>query len=160
MLDDLAAMPDRFAALFRELPRRHWHWLPKDWQGATDERFDAVGQACHLRDIEIDGYRVRFARTLAEDRPDLVSLDGHRLAEERDYAGDDPLAAIAAFRAARAETVARLRRLGTAEWARKATFAEYGEVTCRGLAHLLIGHDLQHLVWMRTLLAMAPDAAA
>jgi hypothetical protein len=158
MLHDLAAMPDRFEALFRELPRRHWHWLPGDWVGATDERFDAVGQACHLRDIEIDGYHVRFARTLSEDRPDLASLDGHRLAAERNYAGDDPLAAMAAFRVARTETVARLQGLASRDWERRATFAEYGEVSLRGLAHLLIGHDLQHLVWMRTLLAMAPAA--
>lgn len=156
MLDELAAMPDRFAALFRELPERHWHWLPRDWEGATDERFDAVGQACHLRDIEIDGYHLRFARALTEARPDLASLDGHALARERDYAGADPLAAIDAFRAARAQTVARLKALSPAEWERRATFAEYGEVSVRGLAHLLIGHDLQHLVWMRSLLAMAP----
>lgn len=156
MLDELSATPDRFAALLRELPERHWHWLPADWVGATDERFDAIGQACHLRDIEIDGYHARFARTLTEDRPELVSLDGHALARERAYADADPLAALAAFREGRAQTVARLRTLAPEDWERRATFAEYGEVSVRGLAHLLIGHDLQHLAWMRNLLAMAP----
>lgn len=153
MLDDLAAMPDRFEALFCQLPRRHWHWLPADWVGATDERFDAVGQACHLRDIEIDGYHVRFGRTLREDRPDLVSIDSYELAKERNYAVDDLAAALASFRRARRETVAMLQTARPDDWERTATFAEHGEVTLRGLAHILRSHDLQHLACLHWLLA-------
>jgi hypothetical protein len=43
---------------------------------SAGERLSALEQACHLRDIEIDGYQVRLRRTCQETRPLLVSLDG------------------------------------------------------------------------------------
>lgn len=127
--------------------------MPPTWDGIPGERFTALGQACHLRDIEIDGYHVRFGRTLREDRPDLLSLDSYELARERNYEADDSDAAIAAFRKARRETIAMLSMARAADWKRKATFAEYGEVTLRGLAHILRSHDLQHLACLHWLLA-------
>ena len=36
---------------------------------------------------------------------------------------------------------------------RRATFAEYGEVSLRGLAHILRSHDLQHLACLHWLMA-------
>jgi hypothetical protein len=39
------------------------------------------------------------------------------------------------------------------DWSRMATFAEYGEVTLSGLAHILRSHDLQHLACLHWLLA-------
>ena len=39
------------------------------------------------------------------------------------------------------------------DWHRPATFAEYGDVTLRGLAHILRSHDLQHLACLHWLLA-------
>lgn len=153
MLRELAAMPDEIEALIRHVPAERLDWTPASWEGIPGERFTALGQACHLRDIEIDGYHVRFARTLTEDRPNLVSIDSYALAARHDYAADDALRALVAFRNAREETVAMLEQLNPAEWRRRAVFAEYGEVTLRGLAHILRSHDLQHLACLHWLLA-------
>jgi hypothetical protein len=153
VLADLAAMPDEIAGLLAQVPAAKLAWVPGDWEGIPGERFTALGQACHLRDIEIDGYHVRFGRTLREDRPDLASIDSYDLARERNYEADDLKTALAAFRKARGETVAMLRVADEDDWDRKATFAEYGEVTLHGLAHILRSHDLQHLACLHWLLA-------
>lgn len=153
MLSELAAMPDEIEALIRRVPAERLDWKPETWDGIPGERFSALEQACHLRDIEIDGYHLRFGRTLTEALPDLASIDSYALAERRDYGADDALRALVAFRNAREETVAMLEKLSEAEWRRRATFAEYGEVSLRGLAHILRSHDLQHLACLHWLMA-------
>jgi DinB superfamily len=153
VLAELASMPDEIAGLLAQVPADKLPWVPPTWEGVPGERFTALGQACHLRDIEIDGYHVRFGRTLREERPDLVSIDSYELAGARNYEADDADAAIAAFRRARRETVAMLQTVRPADWDRRATFAEYGEVTLRGLAHILRSHDLQHLACLHWLMA-------
>jgi DinB family protein len=145
LLAELAAAPDEIAGLVAQVPPAKLAWVPPTWDGIPGERFTALGQACHLRDIEIEGYHVRFGRTLREERPDLASLEN--------YETDDPDAALAAFRKARRETVAMLSVTRASDWERTATFAEYGEVTLRGLAHILRSHDLQHLACLHWLLA-------
>ncbi len=153
LLAALASMPDETAGLIAQVPAAKLAWVPPTWEGIPGERFTALGQACHLRDIEIEGYHVRFGRTLREDRPDLVSIDSYELARERDYESDDAEAALVAFRMARRETVAMLQIVRPADWERTATFAEYGELTLRGLAHILRSHDLQHLACLHWLIA-------
>ncbi len=153
ILSELASAPDEIAGLLSRVPADRLAWVPPTWEGIPGERFTALGQACHLRDIEIDGYHVRFGRTLREDRPDLVSIDSYELARDRNYEAADLESAIAAFRKARRETVAMLSVTRDPDWDRKATFAEYGEVTLRGLAHILRSHDLQHLACLHWLLA-------
>jgi hypothetical protein len=151
-------MPDEIEALFRRVPADKLDWTPATWEGIPGERFTALGQACHLRDIEIDGYHVRFGRTLREELPDLVSIDSYALAAARNYSADRLEDALAEFRKARVETVAMLERARDAEWGRRATFAEYGEVSLRGLAHILRSHDLQHLACLHWLLAKMASA--
>ncbi len=153
ILAELASMPDDVAGLMAQVPAEKLAWVPPTWEGIPGERFTALGQACHLRDIERDGYHVRFGRTLREERPDLISIDSYELAQQRNYEADDVEAALIAFRKARRETVAMLQTVRQEDWSRTATFAEYGEVTLGGLAHILRSHDLQHLACLHWLLA-------
>jgi DinB superfamily len=157
MLDELATMPDQVEALMRRVPRPRLDWKPDSWEGIPGERFSALEQACHLRDIEIDGYHQRFGRTIKEHHPDLASIDSYALAQERGYGVEDLDRALAAFRAGRAQNIAMLESVSAADWARHATFAEYGTVTLRGLGHILRSHDLQHLACLHWLLAKMPD---
>jgi hypothetical protein len=107
---------------------------------------------CHIRDLEVDGYQARFRRVLEEHEPALVSIDGYELAERRGYADADPREALAAFRSARAETLALLLRLDAPQLARRGSFAEYGQVSLLGLIHFLRSHDQQHLACFQWLL--------
>jgi DinB family protein len=148
----LAAFPDQLEAHYAAIPANFKNWAPGSWDGIPSEPFTAIGHVCHIRDIELDGYRVRFDRTLREHNPVLPSLDGMVLAIERSYATSNAAEALAAFRRARAETLGLLASLSPEEFKRKATFAGYGSVSLKGLVHYLCSHDQQHLSGLQWLL--------
>lgn len=152
---ELGTMPGEFENVFRQVPPALWNWKPESWDGVPGESFSVLEQACHLRDIEIDGYHLRFRRMLREDNPALESIDGYLLARERKYETQSPEKVLAEFRAARAQTIEMLSGLTDADWRRKGSFAEYGALTTAGLAHLLRSHDQQHLACMQWLFAKA-----
>jgi hypothetical protein len=155
LVDTLAATPDLLEGMLLDFPPERLRWSPPDWVAAPAERFTALATICHLRDIERDGYHVRLRRVVSEVLPDLQSVDGFQLERERNYAGDSPDRALAAFRAARKETVQLVRGWAPGDFERRATFAEYGTLSAAGLLHLLSSHDLQHLSGLRWLLARA-----
>lgn len=152
LLRGLESMPSELEAAVRLVPRDSLPWKPAAWAGSPGETFSILEHVCHLRDIDRDGYRVRIGRMLAEDAPDLASIDGDALAVERRYAQADVDEALAAFRDARQAIVARIRTLGDAELARRGTFAEYGPLTLRSLLHYLRSHDQQHLACIHWLI--------
>jgi hypothetical protein len=148
-LADFPAALEQHYALF---PAGYAHWAPPSWAGVPSEAFTAIEQICHVRDIEIEGYQVRIRRTLDEDNPLLVSIDSEALASARGYGNGDAREALAAFREARAGTLALLRSLDGRQFARRAEFEGYGPVTLRGLVHYLCSHDQQHLAGLQWLL--------
>lgn len=157
-LDSLRAMPGRFEALYRSVPADHRAWTPDSWGGIPGERFSALGQLCHLRDIEIDGYHLRFRRVLAETEPALESVDGYALADSRRYGEADEEEALAAFRAARHTTLELLGGLDEAALRRGCTFDEFGRLSLEGLIRVLCSHDAQHLACMHWLHAKIASA--
>ena len=151
-LQSLAVFPDQLEAFYAAIPARRTHWKPPSWDGIPSESLTAIEQICHVRDIEIDGYRVRIERTLAERNPELPSLDTYDLAKTRDYAKQNPAEVLASFRRARRQTVDRIAGLDAASLERRALFEGYGWVTVRGLVHYLCSHDQQHLAGLQWLL--------
>jgi hypothetical protein len=151
-LHALAAFPDLLEAHYAAIPAEGRHWAPASWAGVPSEPFTAIEQVCHVRDIEVEGYQLRIRRTLEEDDPLLVSLDGEWLARERDYAGADAAAVLADFRRARGETLALIRSITAEQFRRPARFEGYGALTLRSLVHYLCSHDQQHLAGLQWLL--------
>ena len=151
-LSALAAFPSQLEAHYAAIPDAFRHWAPPSWEGVPSEAFTAIEQLCHVRDIEIDGYQVRIARTLTESQPTLPALDGYHLAKVREYAKADSSQALATFRAARQRTLEAIERLDAADLERRAVFEDYGLVTIRGLIHYLCSHDQQHLAGLQWLL--------
>jgi hypothetical protein len=160
LLDELSAMPDDLERAVGQVPADRLRWRPESWGGSPGETFSAIEHACHVRDIEQDGYRVRIDRMLHEENPSLVSIDGDELAKTRKYEQAAVEDALAAFRAARTETVERLRGLTDAQLAREGFFAEYGPLTLRGLVHYLRSHDQQHLAGIQWLAGKIASGAA
>ena len=154
-LTTLAAFPDQLEAHFAAFPPPFRHWAPPSWEGVPSEPLTALEQLCHVRDIEIDGYQVRIRRTLSETEPLLASIDTDALVRERAYARDEPARVLAAFRAARVQTLAMISGLTEAQWARTAVFEGYGPLTLRSLIHYLCSHDQQHLAGLQWLLGKA-----
>jgi hypothetical protein len=148
----LAAFPQALERHYASFPRELVHWAPASWDGVPSEPFTAIEQVCHVRDIEIEGYQVRFRRTLDEDSPFLPSIDSEPIAKARNYGAADVAQVFASFRAARADTLALLRTLDAASFGRPAEFEGYGPVTLRGLVHFLCSHDQQHLSGLQWLL--------
>lgn len=105
-----------------------------------------------MRDIEIDGYHVRFQRTLVEANPTLASIDSEALAEARSYATANAGEAFAAFRQGRAKTIALISGLTAEQFNRTAVFEGYGPLSLRSLVHYLCSHDQQHLAGLQWLL--------
>jgi hypothetical protein len=156
----LEAFPAALEKHYAAFPREFVHWAPASWDGVPSEPFTAIEQICHVRDIEIEGYHERFARTLAEDMPLLPSIDSEAVARERDYGAEDPSRVFADFRSARAHTVALLRGLDERGFERRATFEGYGPVSLRSLVHYLCSHDQQHLAGLQWLLGKIDAARA
>ncbi len=152
IIESLSSMPQQFERAFRLVPRSRHHWKPESWDGVPGEMFSALEQACHLRDIEIDGYQVRIRRMLDESDPMLAAIDSYALARERRYAEADAAQAIAAFGTARVATIGMLTRVRSEHLDRTGSFAGYGRLTLRSLIHYLSSHDQQHLACMQWLL--------
>jgi hypothetical protein len=151
-INALAAFPDRLRNSFNSFPVNRTGWKPSLWDGIPSERLSAIEQVCHIRDVEIEGYRTRFHRTRTELAPVLPDLEGESMARERNYAGADPVAVLQEFAAARMETVDTIRGFSPFELQRRAIF-EGRPTTLAGLVHFLCSHDYQHLSGLHWLLA-------
>jgi hypothetical protein len=159
-LDALAAFPAELEKHYGAFPADFVRWAPPSWVGVPSEPFTAIEQVCHVRDIEIEGYQVRFRRTLGEDTPSLPSIDSEAVAKQREYARSDVRRVFTEFRVARAQTLGLLRELDATQLARPAVFEGYGRVTLRGLVHYLCSHDQQHLSGLQWLLGKIDAACA
>jgi hypothetical protein len=151
-LDALAAFPEQLEAHYAAIPREFITWAPPSWDGIPSEHFTPIEQVCHVRDIEMDGYHARFQRVLHEANPNLLSIDSESLAIERSYSTSSAKEALAAFRAARAQTIRLISGLTAGQFSRTAVFEGYGTVSLRSLVHYLCSHDQQHLAGLQWLL--------
>jgi hypothetical protein len=151
-IDALKDFPQQLEAHYAAIPNEFKHWAPSSWAGVPSEALTAIEQVCHVRDIEVEGYQVRFQRTLDESNPTLASIDTDALARDRAYGTSDADAALAAFREARKKTVALIANLTSAQLDRAAMFEGYGPVSLRSLVHYLCSHDQQHLAGLQWLL--------
>jgi hypothetical protein len=151
-INALESFPPLLEAHYAAVPDEFKHWKPTSWEGVPSEALTAIEQVCHVRDIEIDGYHVRFRRTLNESNPVLAAIDTDAFARERNYGAADVKDVFDSFRKARAKTIALLRGLSPAQFERTATFEGYGTVSLRGLVHYLCSHDQQHLAGLQWLL--------
>lgn len=148
----LEDFPRLLEAHYAAIPAGFKHWAPRSWDGVPSEPFTAIEQICHVRDIEVEGYHVRFRRTLDEFNPSLPAIDSEALAQSRLYATANAGAVFTAFREARAKTVALVTGLTPKQLDRTAEFEGYGPVSLRSLVHYLCSHDQQHLAGLQWLL--------
>ena len=138
-LAELAVMPRRFAEIAAGIAPVRWKTRAKDGKFSLQEH------ACHLRDIEIEAYRVRLERMLAEPTPALADVDGGKLARERDYHRQDLAAARTAFAAVRADMLQRLAGLSPEERRRTGVIDGVGDINVEGLVEMMLAHDAEHL---------------
>ena len=136
-LEHLGSMPAFVAAAIEAASRDELLFRPGDGE------FSLVEQACHLRDLEREGYLVRVRRMLKENLPELAAFDGASVARERNYLAQDARAAARDFAAARRELVALLAPLTEAQLKREATF-EGKRILVIDLVAMIVDHDRGH----------------
>jgi DinB superfamily len=159
-IDALEAFPRQLEAHYAAVPAEFKNWAPPSWEGVPSEPLTAIEQVCHVRDIEIDGYHVRFNRTLNESNPRLASIDTEALARGRSYGTSSAEVALSVFREARVQTVALIAGMTSEQLDRTAVFEDYGPLTLRSLVHYLCSHDQQHLAGLQWLLGKIEAARA
>lgn len=105
--------------------------------------FSLVEHACHLRDLEREGYLVRVRRMLTETRPALAPFDGAAIAAARDYPSQDAFRAVGDFAAARHELTALIAPLTREQLALEGTFGD--RRVCLGdVVAMMVEHDRGH----------------
>jgi DinB superfamily len=135
LVEAFAGFPGRLGEAVQEAPRE-WERRP-----VAPGEWGAAGVVRHLIAVEGEVWQARLARVAAEDDPHW-SWTEPGLAPGFD---DAPIETIlAAFAAARAATVATVRALDEAGWARFGTHATYGRLDVAGLLALAIDHDEEH----------------
>lgn len=136
-LEQVAAMPAFLEAALHEAGEENLLARP------GDDDFSLTEHACHLRDLEREGYLVRVRRMLAETAPELGGFDGKAIAEERDYRAQDAHAAAQDFAAARRELLALLAPLSADGFRREAVLSGR-RITLADLVTLIDAHDGEH----------------
>jgi hypothetical protein len=136
-LERLGAMPAFLEAALHEAGEENLSARPSAGE------FSLVEHACHLRDLEREGYLLRVRRILSESSPRLDDFDGQAVAAARDYPGQDAHAAAQDFAAARRELLAVLATLSAQDLARGAIF-DGRRISLTELVTLVDAHDTGH----------------
>jgi hypothetical protein len=138
LLNRLSVAPVRLRALLATLPEGALRAAP------SSGGFAPIEDAWHLRDIEAEGNFLRIRRILAEEQPVLASIDGDRLALERQYLERELGSALDEFAQYREASLGLLGDLSDEAWSRTAVF-EDRPITLRDLVTAIAAHDESHL---------------
>lgn len=150
-IERLSAMPEFLdAALVAAGPE---DLLSRPGEG----EFSLVEHACHLRDLEREGYGLRLRRMLEESTPSLAGFEGDVVARQRNYMVQDPRDAAAEFAVARAAFLARAEALTDAEMARTASFGGR-TITMGDLFAMMVEHDEGHRIEIAALVQLEEPA--
>jgi len=136
-IDQLEAMPEFLDTALSVVSEEQLRFKP------SQDAFSLVEHACHLRDLEREGYVVRVRRMIGEARPALAGFDGAAIAAQRDYMAQDAKAAAQEFAAARRELVGLLAPLTEQDLAREGTF-DGDPITFRDVIAMMVEHDRGH----------------
>jgi hypothetical protein len=136
-IDRLAAMPEFLETAIEVVTADQLRFKP------APDVFSLLEHACHLRDLEREGYVVRVRRMIAEKNPALEPFDGGAVAQARDYMAQDAKIAAQEFAAARRETTGLLAALTEQDLAREASF-DGERITFGDLVAMMVEHDQGH----------------
>ncbi|MEO7744029.1 MAG: DinB family protein [Usitatibacter sp.] len=136
-IERLDSMPEFLDAALEEAGDERHRARP------TTDEFCLLEHACHLRDLEREGYLLRLRRMLTEEAPALQGFDGATVARERDYLAQDSRLATQEFAAARRELVGLIAHLTEQDLRREGTLM--GNPVCLAdVIAMMVEHDRGH----------------
>ena len=117
------------------------------------DEFCAVEHACHLRDLERDGFTPRLRSVIAENDPLLFDFDGAGVAAASDYRSENALTALNGFLEARKFNVDTLRTLPETGFLRVGHYEGRSPITLGDVVAGMLAHDRDHLDRLERMLA-------
>lgn len=113
----------------------------------------SVGEIlAHLADTEIVvGWRLRAS--LGAPGTPIQAYDQDAWAAARNYGKHDPRESLEHFRAVREANLAFYKSLSPEQWKHYGMHAERGEESIERLAHMMAGHDINHLQQIERILS-------
>ncbi|MEW5975354.1 MAG: DinB family protein [Acidobacteriota bacterium] len=117
-------------------------------QKAKTEPFSLTEHVAHLRDLEINGYRIWVRGILYEKTPTFESPDFERLGKKR--GNRSAIEMLEELEAARRANLGYVANMTAAQWERKAILGG-AEITLLSLVDGWAKHDLEHLEQMAQL---------
>lgn len=105
---------------------------------------------CHLADCEMV-FAFRLRQALAEPHHVIQPFDQDQWAKP--YPALDAQAAIEAFSAARRWNLALIKTVSPADFSKKLSHPERGEMTFQTVVETMGGHDLNHIAQLETIAA-------
>ena len=136
-LDLLEATPAILRGLMSGISDEDARWKP------APDRFSIAEVLAHLSHSEVDCYRARVDRFLAEEMPELEPDDAQMHLEL--YKNRDPQEDFGQFEDRRETNIELLRGLPAEAGSRKAMHRTAGEITLSQMLHEWALHDLGHL---------------
>jgi len=130
--------PARVGRMFEGISRERMAVAP------APQRWSALEVLCHLRDADCDVLVPRLGQMLAEDGARIENVDMTDWLSARAYAAQDPDAALATWRRARAGAVQVLETLGPVEWSRLGFHSVRGPYPLADMVRYWAEHDLSH----------------
>ena len=144
-----ALLSGHLGAILHVFGESQWSCCPQE------EGWGPVEIACHLRDVEREITQPRLRKMLSEENPYLRPVESNSWAEQRNYRAQDGPQALRDFAAARKATIALLRDLAHADFARTARHALFGPTTLAEQARFSARHDLLHIEQLQGSVAAA-----
>ena len=138
LLATFASFPARLAAAAKA--------RVAEWRPIPDGEWGPIETVRHLIAVEDEVHRVRLAQVAKKDDPHWTWTEPG-LAPGFDDAS--LLEVLTVFARRRARTVATVRTLGDAGWARFGTHETYGRLDVAGLVRLAAEHDEEHVAGLR-----------
>ena len=154
LIDIYSSAPQRVASALSDLSETDLTSRPRGEQTWTI--FDIV---CHLADSEAIGY-TRILKTYLQDTTETITNSPRLILYNQElWACDAPYHLDFQFLEAKLELFKNLRRNNTllfnqfvdAEWEKKSSHLEYGQITLRFLLELYANHGELHLKQMLTI---------
>ena len=139
-IQSLQRFPATVSALVKDLDEETWHYKP------PSGNWSIVEVVCHLRDEEVEDFRLRVKSTLEDPTKTWPKIDPEKTAIDRNYQSDNPHQALADFLHERKASLDWLHTLPkTVDWSRSYQHPEVGLVPASRLLGSWAGHDLLHL---------------
>lgn len=141
LLASIASAPEVIETLLEGIAANDSRWDARPYP----DRFTLREAVAHLADWEpIHKYRIE--RILNEDEPTLPDMDEGQMAEENDYASQDPLECLRRYREGRKVVTDLLKSLTPEQWGRAGIRPpSIGRLDLDQYAVLILAHDGYHL---------------